>query len=534
MHNTQGKEGPVMVVYDIRGIQDFVFRTNRVKDIIGASDIVAKVLTESIQEWFEKQDDVNAFRFNWLDKKGKPKEFAFCQKGSCIQAELLYIGGGNAYVAYRNNQLAEDANRFIARSVLRNTHSLSLASASVYMTDNYLEDQKKLMQRMARIKAEGRMARPVAGFPFTKEELGTGLPCTVYGQSDGERISTETLYKRQRYEQLKENEKGPFFALEFDKMIEEKGRNSILAVVHLDGNSMGSGIQKRMQSCKSYENGVLQMRRLSLNITQAFEKVGFDAMVKLLECKGFPTHDPNQPLPMRPIIRAGDDLTFICRASLALDLVQACLNAVSTRTMDGETQQGEGFSACAGIVFVNSHFPFSQSYALAEELCGLAKKKAKSTAKSTDSRVGSYVDFHICYSGNTDDIESLREKEYVSREGKPLLRRPYCADPQGSVDDPDHIASLKAQLAHLDSNVPRSYIKRARDAYHQAEHEVDLVFAKAASLVGRSLTPDEKKQPFDQSGRATLFDALEMFDIFGSSIIDGHMEETTREADFKN
>ncbi len=535
MRNTQEKEGPVMAVYDIRGIQDFVFRTNRVKDIIGASDIVAKVLTEGIQAWFDKQGDTEAFRFDWLDEKGEPEKFTFCREGSSIQAELLYIGGGNAYVAYRNNQLAEEANRFIARRVLQETHSLSLAAASVYMTDNYLEDQKNLMRRLTRVKAEGHMARPVAGFPFTKEELGTGLPCTVYSQDGRERISTETLRKRRRYEQLKNNGEVPFFALEFDKMVEEKGRNSLLAVVHLDGNSMGSGIQKRMQSCENYEDGVLRMRRLSLNITQAFEKIGFDAMVTLLKGRGFPVDDPNQPLPMRPVIRAGDDLTFICRASLALGLVQACLEAVSTRDMDGETQQGRGFSACAGILFVNSHFPFSQSYALAEELCGLAKRKAKSITEDADSRVGSYIDFHICYSGNMDEIESLREKEYVSREGKPLLRRPYCVDPQGDADDPDHIASLKAQITHLlDTKVPRSHIKQARDAYHQAEHVVDLVFTKAASLNGQSLMPDEKNQPFDQSGRATLFDALEMFDLFGSSIEDERMEETAREAGFEN
>ena len=31
---------PVLAIYDIRGIQNYIFRTNRVKEIIGASNIV--------------------------------------------------------------------------------------------------------------------------------------------------------------------------------------------------------------------------------------------------------------------------------------------------------------------------------------------------------------------------------------------------------------------------------------------------------------------------------------------------------------
>lgn len=516
MHNSQAQERPVIAVYDIRGIQDFIFRTNRVKDIIGASDIVARVLTDSIRAWFEEQQDAPAFRFDWLDGQGAPGQaFAF-DADDGVRAEVLYIGGGNAYVAYRDARLAEQANRFIARRVLRETHTLSLASACVYMTDDYLSDQRRLMQRLARVKAEGRTARAVAGFPFTVEEQGSGLPCVRYEDGGRQRISTETLRKRERYQELAARQKAPYFALEFDKMVEQKGRNSILAVVHLDGNSLGSGIQAHMQGCGDYAEAVLRMRKLSAQITDTFEQVVFQAMVQCLAEKGIDPNDRKNPLPMRPIIMAGDDLTFICRADLALDLTQACLDAVSTRNLAGDTPPGSGFSACAGIVYANSHFPFSQSYALAEELCALAKQKAKTQAASTNGRVGSYVDFHICYKGNVDDIESLRGREYVTREGQLLLQRPCRAD-RGAERGPDHLETLKAQIAHLKAKVPRSAIKKARDAYHQTQGAVELAFAEAASLAGRALSADPGTRPFDENGRATLYDALEMFDIFGSA-----------------
>ena len=78
MSSTQANEQPVLVVYDIRGIQDFVFRTNRVRDIVGASAIVADVLENSIREWFEQKKNPAEFVFEWYDKAANDaKNFSF-------------------------------------------------------------------------------------------------------------------------------------------------------------------------------------------------------------------------------------------------------------------------------------------------------------------------------------------------------------------------------------------------------------------------------------------------------------------------
>lgn len=538
LSSTQANEQPVLVVYDIRGIQDFVFRTNRVKDIVGASAIVADVLENSIKGWFEQQGNIKEFVFEWFDSSANAAKPFLFRDDPGIQAEVLYIGGGNAYAAYRSNALAMEAGAWIARKILRDTHTLSLASASVYMTDNYLEDQRALMERLARIKAEGRMPRPSAGFPFTIEELGSGLPCV--SRDGGDRISAETRHKRRRYEHVKKaqeaKDSGAWqYELEFDSMVLQKGRNSLLAVVHLDGNNLGQGIKERLEKEKEYSKAVEKMRRISLNITSAFQQGAFDEMLEKFgsDARNF---DESNPIPFRPIIRAGDDLTFVCRANLAMELTRRFLVAVGQYSLDGKVEPGQsagtkGFSACAGIAYVNSHFPFSQAYDMAESLCKLAKDKAKAKAAKSRRPVGSYVDFHLNYSGNIEDIKTLREREYVLYESgqKPLklLQRPYRMDNEGMDNEgkeaPDHYTQLKKKTEHLCSDkAPRKWIKEARDAYHVSKAAVDNVFNRAGSLEGRSLYPGwmEDKVTF-KNEVATMYDALEMFDI-----LSGLAEET--------
>ena len=60
---------PVLAIYDIRGIQNYIFRTNRVKEIIGASNIVQDlfetILKESVDSVLKKESDPERYRINW-------------------------------------------------------------------------------------------------------------------------------------------------------------------------------------------------------------------------------------------------------------------------------------------------------------------------------------------------------------------------------------------------------------------------------------------------------------------------------------
>lgn len=61
---------------------------------------------------------------------------------------------------------------------------------------------------------------------------------------------------------------------------------------------------------------------------------------------------------------AGDDITFVCNAKLAIPAVRYFLENLGNE---------KDYSACGGIAFFNSHFPFSDAYQVAEACCDSAK-----------------------------------------------------------------------------------------------------------------------------------------------------------------
>lgn len=65
-------------------------------------------------------------------------------------------------------------------------------------------------------------------------------------------------------------------------------------------------------------------------------------------------------------------MTMICKASLALDYVKVYLEEFENATRQ-KLGADNGLTACAGIAFIKSSYPFHYGYDLAETLCTQAK-----------------------------------------------------------------------------------------------------------------------------------------------------------------
>lgn len=101
-----------------------------------------------------------------------------------------------------------------------------------------------------------------------------------------------------------------------------------------------------------------------------------------------------------------DDITFVCNGKLAVPAVKYFLENI------GEEKD---YSACGGIAFFNSHFPFSDAYQVAEACCENAKKRAKEEEnRGAESRIGNFMDFQVCTNvraANLDASDVLRDHE---------------------------------------------------------------------------------------------------------------------------
>lgn len=499
----------VIAMYDVRGIQKYIYRTQKVKDAMGASALVENIIERALEQAVKGYDA----EIKWYDDETGVLTFA--EKDIAVQ--VLFIGGGNAYVLFQNEDICRRINQCMSKYVLEETYSLQLAAAYVSKSDNYSEDYKRLHKKMNDVKAKIKSAKPIGALPIMQTELKTGYPLTK--KQSGSLVSTETDKKDEfkRKEITDDEEKI------LDDLIYKKGVDSNLAVVHIDGNNMGLRIRKLLNGETDYTKAVNKMRKISYNIKTSYSTT-FKAMQKEFE----PQQDEKKKL-VRKIVVAGDDITYVCNARIALDTVVFFVKTITGYTMNGETtdeaRKQYGFSVCAGIAYMKSHFPFAIAYDVAEACCGSAKDRAKSEENKEKikvgneeiERIGNYMDFQICDSVQCRNLTEMRRRDYETPTGEQLLIRPYYipTDFDGGLakhrNTMYHYKNFKNNILYfLDENhIPRSYAEKIRNTYPLGSHEIEML---ARFLESRKWEMPDKKYEMFRDKTALWYDALEMMD----------------------
>lgn len=527
---------PVLSMYDIRGIQDYIFRTNRVKEIVGASLIVEDIIKETLIEAANELDI--SIEEDWENKDTA----SFLSDGNEI--EVLFIGGGNAYVLYKTGAQCVEVNKVMSRKIIEKTYSLQLTVAVVKANldkNTYKEDYDKLRAKLDQIKAEMPLARTLGALPITKIDPLTGFPLIEQNLFPEEDMSLETFLKLSKYMDAKnaENEKAKAEEMkiirEFDQFITKHGEESMLAIVHIDGNDMGNQIGKLLAEHNStYEEAVQTMRTISRNINNTFKVEVFEKMKGKFE--NWVSEHAEEPLDkkgtyLRKIIVAGDDVTFICNARVALPLVKYFAEHVSKYSIfdqhDSEDKGTDyGFSICAGIAYINSHFPFHIGYKVAEACCDEAKRVAKLPENVEHGRIGNWVDFQICRNAQMGDLEEAREKNYSIGENIKLLQRPYHiavdTEKNGSENKYNELSKLIKQIEVL-RKYPRSKAMLLRNTYPKGKEATESLFIFLQSRDKENILSDimlegHSCEPFakDENGcfKAVCYDALELIDLY--------------------
>ena len=225
----------VLAMYDVRGIQSYIFKTNKIKEIIGASVVIDNIILDGLKEYIKDKDD-NLYHIYWKsdDKHNVDEIDSFIKEDSDILMQVMFVGGGNAYVLFRTGEECKKVNRFLAKYVLDKTYSLNLAVAVVEKTDSYKNDYNAINEEMRRIKACMPNSMPVGAFPFMNADSITGYP--ISSKMDDEYLCTESYLKR------KASNKEDSETKILDDLVTKKGDNSTLALVHMDGNSLGKRI----------------------------------------------------------------------------------------------------------------------------------------------------------------------------------------------------------------------------------------------------------------------------------------------------
>ena len=413
MNETPGGFAPVLAIYDFRSKQEFIYRTNRLQEISGASELIKDIYNRFFDE-LNKGKSLDSPPFlNLKDEGGKEVPFSLdsFKNNETILGQALYSGGGTLMMLYRSEEIYFLANKRISRMILNETQSLSMIAAHIPFdaAADFREQRTALYKKLSQCKSEIIPCLPCNVTPFTQISPSGHMPIAhkTYDGIDKE-LSRESWLKLQKNKTIKNNS-----TRLLDEAVFKKGEDSLLAIVYIDGNNMGEKLKACLDGCTDDIDGcVAALRQFSDDTEQAFVNDPYRVIAEWEE-NHMDSWLPGGTYkwPSRKVIGGGDEITFICTAGLALKLVQIYFEELKKK------QDGNCF-ACAGIALFHSHAPFARVYEIAEECCENAKKKAREIRSAT-GQDGNYFDWYFCRSGLTNDMETIRETEEKGATGLP-------------------------------------------------------------------------------------------------------------------
>ena len=320
-------------------------------------------------------------------------------------------------------------------------------------------------------------------------------------------ISTLSKTKRLRSEQaIKNRFQKHKLTTEIDKLGQKDGDNWI-GVVHIDGNNMGV----KFQQCEDLN----QLRQLSATVkeitNQSFEVLLEELEKNIKETKELEKiiKNANEILPIRPIVIGGDDVTFVCNANLALYLTEKFITIWTKKMNSAKTQEHFKFSACGGIAYVKTKYPFYQSYKMAEDLCQRAKRLVKKN-KDTEH---SAIDFYIHQSSVSGEIDLLVDEK--------LHFGPYFVETMSEQENT--IDELTEGIKHFE-DWPRSKRKGLRDVLTISTTETKKYLFE---LNARGLNIPKNRKIFaeyetlnsEKTEKTAFMDIIEIMELYPKPIL---------------
>jgi hypothetical protein len=495
----------IIALYDITGIQNYVYGSNKLKDNIGASNLVEKCFdcffVNSIKKFYKEEN----FRTNW----DQDTEWKY-EDDQNLVGEIVYIGGGNALVVFENVEVWKKVNYEFSKMLMIQAPGLKCVTEYEELESNFSEVLDKLFKKMSLKKYCYTPPIFTKGLCITKECSITKNPAVI--NQDGF-LSYEIYMKRENAKSFE----GEIDII--DDLAGEKG-DRYIGVVHIDGNNMGKNIEKitkeTLQSCNDYRQAIKAIREFSILIKESYEKA-YENMKKAFECIIEKSEEYKRlflnKIPFRKILIKGDDVTYICYGKLAISSVEIFFKELNK--IFKENEMTKNLNACAGIAFVKPHYPFSSAYEISEECCNSAKAKAKAI---NGNEAGFYLDFHILRGGMVENLSETRNKiynvSYLEHKDEKdfeyynLLWRPF--EILGDKDEKYDFESIKKLVEDL-RNIPRSKLKDLREAFLFGQEEIEENILMM-NRRGYNLKFKDEEDIFID-GQSPYFDAIDFMEL---------------------
>lgn len=509
------------------GIQAFIQQDAKLKDMVGASELVDRLPSDPLTALLD----------------------ATCGKGNWKQ---IMGAAGSARVLLTSEEHAKSMAKTLPLLAAHFAPGIGLSQAIVPFNGRLGESLKS-----AAVQAQASRNVPLAQLPeacgIMRKDPQSGLP--IYRNAlNGDSLSRPCSAKRFQFEKeshgtsgllrrLIETPTGLIHAQWPQDFTDIAGKDSghYLAVVHADINGLGSTVAKFLDSLDSM--GIEDACEAYSKFSNGLQRCAENAMRCAL--KAFIAAFDQEPsssaplYPFRPLICAGDDLTFVIRSDQAFKFTASAVTALTDearKLFDQMDILDKEPTAAAGICFVNSHFPFRQAYEMAESLCKFAKDRSK--------RQFSGLAFHRHTAAQLpDDFAKFRK---VKLDDKPLLltMAPYAISIPSTLKDADVVSlklleSLSEKLRHLprgpvrnlvtkiQSSASWELVKRDWQRIEEIATEKSKAFTEVCEVLNEMGPPTGPDYPdfcrkfnADADAVTALFDALEFSVLMGKATKD--------------
>ena len=437
----------LLVLLETSGNQAYIFSTNKLRDVVGASELTHRVGTRFVEESVREVFGRDFFVDQLLQEPDIASE---ASKG----VEVVVATSGKAVLLVQGRDMARRLISAWSRRVFLEapgvdaTGVVSSAPVDLQRAGDgegsvawALRDAHEEFERARALRTAP--ASRWMRLPVVAPCRDSGLPANALwrGGEGVTPISRSSLAKRQaaaseefreRMGRLGGNLRGFSNPQEMEDRMEGL---EWLGVIHADGNGLGeiflnfhSHVGEEVG--KSFGRHYLDVyRRFSVELDEACREAYKETTARVFE-------KSSGRVPVVPVVVGGDDLTVILDGARALDFAAYFVRSFCRKTGKKGTISAVAHRArarlgaprlgmAAGVAVVKPHFPFSSAYDFAEELMGGAKDAKKKASFAAGS-----IDFHIVYDSTVSSIREVRgplHDSEICRTAKPYVVEPVEA-----------------------------------------------------------------------------------------------------------
>ncbi len=429
----------------VQGIQGFIFQTNALREIAGGSELVEQICTGL----FAKAVNTNEEKL-----KKDPN--------------VIVTAAGNIKYVFDDEEKCKNLVLKFPKTVMEFAPGITISQAVVKVEGEIGKQHIDELERRLRVQRNKPMRPFDVGLMAMERIRKTGLPAVKEAPVKGELtiIDAGTRAKiKIRSRRVLESFVGDYNESQIPWNMEDIPKTlsenySWLAVIHADGNNMGSALQKLADATKSKEGKdfIQIFRQFSLDLDKATQEAACEAYKEVYKPK------TNEKIPFRPIVLGGDDLTIVCRGDLALPFTKLFLKSFKKKTdgifgtISNIEQKENHLTACAGIAYIKENYPFHYGYHLAETLCGEAKKAAKENlddGKTTPS----CLMFHKVQDSFVEDFREIRERELKAGDIR-FDFGPYYLESTQKNPTIEHLVECTSKLGTKEGNTIKSHLRQ--------------------------------------------------------------------------